>query len=136
MNAIDTNVLVYAFDLDSQQKGTRALELITTLPVGDTVLLWQVACELSAVLTRIGPRAPNIADPERALIIVRARFPLVIPRDSVLDLAWRIRRDHQVSTWDALLIAACVDAGVTRLYTEDLQGKPVIEGVEIVSPFA
>lgn len=41
----------------------------------------------------------------------------------------------QVSPWDALLIAACADAGVTQLFTEDMQGRPVIEGVTLVDPF-
>lgn len=136
MNAIDTNVLVYAFDLDAQAKGTRALELMESARPDDTVLLWQVACELGAVLTRIGPRSPNVPDRRAALESVRARLTLAMPSPDVLDSAWRLKEAHQLSYWDALLIAACIDAGVTRLYTEDLQSRPVIEGVNIVNPFA
>lgn len=37
---------------------------------------------------------------------------------------------------DELYDAACLDAGVTRLYSEDLPGRPPPEGLEIVNPFA
>jgi predicted nucleic acid-binding protein len=62
-------------------------------------------------------------------------FPLVVPSGSYVSRAWRLVADHQMSYWDAMLVAACVDAGVTRLYTEDVQGKPAIEGVEFINPF-
>jgi predicted nucleic acid-binding protein len=42
----------------------------------------------------------------------------------------------QWSFWDAMIVAACQDAGVTRLYSEDLPGSAPPEGLEIVNPFA
>lgn len=134
MNAIDTNILVYAFDLDEAVKGPQALQLIESLPLGETVLLWQVACELGAVLSRIGSRARNVRDREAAIDSVRTRFPLVVPSEHVLETAWRLHRDHELSYWDALLVGACLDAGVTQLFTEDIQSRPVIKGVKITNP--
>ena len=40
-----------------------------------------------------------------------------------------------VSFWDSMLYAACLDTGVTRLYSEDVPGS-AIPGLEIVNPFA
>ena len=40
------------------------------------------------------------------------------------------------SIWDSLLIAACQEASVTRLYTEDMQHGADYDGVNIVNPFA
>ena len=136
MNAIDTNVFVYAFDVDEAVKGVRALQLIESLPLGETVLLWQVACELGAVLSRIGSRARNVRDRQAAIDSVRTRFPLVCPTENVLDNAWRLHRDLGLSYWDALLIGACLDAGVIQLFTEDIQSRPIIQGVKITNPFA
>jgi predicted nucleic acid-binding protein len=65
---------------------------------------------------------------------VRARFPLVLPGPSVLDRGLELHRKHQVSYWDSLLLAACEDYGVTRLYSEDFQASPRVAGVEIVNP--
>ncbi|MEK6701786.1 MAG: hypothetical protein AABZ53_05955 [Planctomycetota bacterium] len=75
-------------------------------------------------------------DCSEAIASLRTCFPIVLPQLTTLDRSLRIHAEFQVSSWDALLIAACADAGVTRLYTEDMQSRPVIEGVELVNPFA
>ncbi|HLQ43521.1 MAG TPA: hypothetical protein VK137_02235 [Planctomycetaceae bacterium] len=53
MNAIDTNILVYAFDDAEPSKRLKAETLIDQLISSDeTVLLWQVACEFLGCLRR------------------------------------------------------------------------------------
>jgi predicted nucleic acid-binding protein len=46
MNAVDTNVLIYAHDPRDPAKQNKAVTLIASLT--DGVLLWQVACEYVA----------------------------------------------------------------------------------------
>jgi len=41
-----------------------------------------------------------------------------------------------MSYWDAMIVAACLEAGVTKLYSEDSFGYDNIDGLEIVNPFA
>jgi predicted nucleic acid-binding protein len=56
-----------------------------------------------------------------------------------LDVLERVRSLHieqQRAFWDATLVSACIERGVTRLYSEDLPGRAKIESPEIVSPFA
>lgn len=43
---------------------------------------------------------------------------------------------HQVSFWDRMLIASCLEGGVRTLFTEDLPGGSTIPGLKIVNPFA
>jgi predicted nucleic acid-binding protein len=136
MNAIDTNVIAYSVDGDAREKRTRALHFIQSLPTDNTVIIWQVVCELGAVLSRFVGQGRTEADPADVVRALTMRFPLAPTSDHLVLDALRLRKIHQLSYWDALLIAGCIDAGVTRLYTEDLQGKPVIEGVEIINPFA
>lgn len=55
MNAVDTNVLIYARDPRHPFKHERARQLTADMP--DGVLLWQVACEFIAAsrkLTDVG----------------------------------------------------------------------------------
>jgi predicted nucleic acid-binding protein len=59
-----------------------------------------------------------------------------LPDWKTLDAAARLTVTHALSSWDALLIAASAAAGVTRLFSEDLGGRPPIAGVELVNPFA
>jgi len=40
-----------------------------------------------------------------------------------------------VSLWDALILAACVEAGVEVFYSEDLPGFDDLADVRIVNPF-
>ena len=44
--------------------------------------------------------------------------------------------EQQWAFWDATLVSACLETGVSRLYSEDLPGRTTIESLEIVSPFA
>ena len=39
-----------------------------------------------------------------------------------------------LSHWDSMIIAACLEATVQTIYTEDL-GYSSIDGLEIVNPF-
>ena len=52
-----------------------------------------------------------------------------------MDVSERLLRKYSLSFWDALLVAACLEAGVTRLYTEDFGAYPRIDGLEIIDPF-
>lgn len=112
------------------------MQWIETLPESDTVIPWQVACELAAVVRKMVELGRFRGDSTEAIRALRACFPIELPQLATPERSLRIQERDRVSTWDALLIAACADAGVRRLYSEDLQGKPVIEGVEIVNPFA
>jgi len=51
MNAVDTNVLIYACDKREPIFQKRALELVNSLT--EAVLLWQVACEFIAASRKL-----------------------------------------------------------------------------------
>lgn len=53
MNAIDTNIFVYALQVDDPAKATVAMGLLEKLDPTDTILLWQVLCECSAVFEKL-----------------------------------------------------------------------------------
>ena len=131
----DTNVLVYAFDSSAPEKQDRALNLFDALASkGDAVLSTQVLQEFFVVTTR------KLATPlssERAEEIVRqfAQLPTVIIDPDLILQAVRFTRAHQVTFWDALVVAAAKFGGATELLTEDLQHGQTIEGVRIVNPF-
>src|SRR5262245_12105856 len=120
MNAIDTNILAYSIDASDPAKADAALALIERLSTIDTVLLWQVACELGAVVTKVRRRGGTTLTPEEVVATFRAKYALAFPDEWVLETAFELHDRHSLSYWDALLLAACVSAGVDALYTEDL----------------
>jgi len=55
--------------------------------------------------------------------------------ESSLDRAVHYAHTYMLSHWDSMLVAACADAGVTTLYTEDMGAPRKIDTVELVNPF-
>ncbi|HQH37328.1 MAG TPA: PIN domain-containing protein [Anaerolineae bacterium] len=65
--------------------------------------------------------------------------PTKIPLPStwqVQDIAEDLLRRYSLSFWDAMVIAACLAGGITRLYSEDFDAYPSIDGLEGLNPFA
>ena len=133
MIAVDTNVLIYACDSGAGPKHDRSLELLGT--IADGVLLWQVACEFIAAARKLAPRGLSPAFAWDRLRDFQSVFPLQLPAPEILDLARTLHLDHQCAFWDAMIFASCLNADVTRIYSEDLPGAP-ISGLEVVNPFA
>ncbi len=59
----------------------------------------------------------------------------VFPDASVWAEAYSLQTRHSLSTWDALLVAACIVGRIDRLYTEDMGSPRTIDGLSLVNPF-
>ena len=112
MNAIDTNVLVYAHDADEPTKQAKATSLLNQLVQNpfETMLLWQVAGELLSCLRKwesAGKISAN--DVEANFRDVLAMFPLRIPTVDVFDVSFGLRSRFSLSHWTAFssLLARC-----------------------------
>jgi predicted nucleic acid-binding protein len=139
MNAVDTNVFVYLFDVDEPVKQVRARACVDSLVQAPTpaVLLWQVACEFLGCVRKWEQSGKlSAGDAERNFQDVLRLFPLVLPTAPVLDRSRNLISAYSLSHWDSLLVAAAIEAGVDRLYTEDLQAGATYDGVTIINPFA
>lgn len=132
MNAVDTNVLIYAYDVRDAASHDKASRLIESLR--DGVTLWQVACEFIATSQRLKQPSFTGDIAWQRLGEVMRLHPLVTPTPRVLERARDLVRVHQLHFWDAMIHAACLDAGVKRLYSEDIPGS-AIPGLEIINPF-
>jgi predicted nucleic acid-binding protein len=139
MNAVDTNVFVYAMDVDEPIKQAKAQDLFQRLALisGSTVLPWQVAGELlSNLRKRESAGRISAAQVDAYFRKFLAMFPLVIPNVKVFSTYFDLRARFSLSHWDTLLLAACKEAGVTTLYSEDLDHGTNYDGLSVVNPFA
>jgi predicted nucleic acid-binding protein len=134
MNAVDTNVLIYAHDPRDPQKQATAVTLIESL--SDGALLWQVACEYLAASRKLEPLGYSLQEAWQDLDDLRAVWTTLLPSWSVLDQGHELMTRFSLSFWDGLILAACLDGGVVRLYSEDFGGYPTINGLEVINPFA
>ena len=133
MTALDTNILLYACDRADAKRQQIALNLIAHSR--DGVLLWQVACEFVAASRKLGAQGFTVSDAWSRLADFLNLFPLVLPTSGVLALGEQFHATHRVSFWDALILAACIEAGVDILYSEDVPGLTSLGALRVVNPF-
>jgi predicted nucleic acid-binding protein len=125
---IDTNVLIYA-----QQNGTKADRARALLARGGKLSV-QVLNEFAAVSRRkLGKDWREIAGAlEDALVLLGP--PLALTLD--LHVAARtLAETYRLSVYDALIVAAAIEAGCDTLYSEDMQHGQVIGSLRIQNPF-
>lgn len=132
MNAVDTNILLYAHDPRHAAKQAEAASLIESL--ADGALLWQVACEYLAASRKLQSFGLNYAQAWQDIRDLRRVWTTLLPNWSVLDGASRLLARHSLSFWGAMIIAACIEGGVRRLYSEDLGDLGHIGSLELVNP--
>jgi predicted nucleic acid-binding protein len=133
---VDTNILVYAYDISAGTKHDIARGLISGIwDAQNGVLSTQVVQELYVSVTK---KIPKPLDLQKAKEIVRDLLQWeVIVNDgvSVLD-AIEIQAKYRYSFWDALIITAALKGGADILMSEDLADGQDIEGLIIRNPFA
>jgi predicted nucleic acid-binding protein len=134
IETFDTNILIYAADHRDPEKQSAAIGLLRVSL--DAVLLWQVACEFISASRKLQAHGFTLARAWRQLEHYLRVYPLELPEPAVLDNAKALHINHGWSFWDAMIVAACNQAGVARLYSEDLPGGPAPGRLEIVNPFA
>jgi len=134
MNAVDTNILLYTCDKSDKRKHAIARKIIEETQ--GSVILWQVAAEFIGAARRLESRGFTREIAWARLKYFLGIYELVFPTRNVLAYAKRLHVEQQWSFWDAMIVGACCEAGVARLYSEDLPGAIPPDGLEIVNPFA
>ncbi len=135
---VDTNVLVYAVDLDKGDISAVA-NRITRLLLSErrAVTTPQAVIEFYNSTTRPKGRAQILS---RAAAV--AWLESWLDTSECLNLtaetsseALRACRKYQMSIYDAQMWAVAKVYAIPTLITQDLQSQPVIEGVRYVNPF-
>jgi len=130
---VDTNILVYADDLDAGTKREVAQDLLKeAITTRTAVFSTQVLQEYFVVATRkLGVESARARRKVELLAtsdVVRVDVPEIL---GAIDL----HRLHGLSFWDGLIVRSAATAGCKRLLSEDLQHGRVLEGVRIENPF-
>jgi len=133
---VDTNILIYAHDVDAGAKRSRAAEKLRQLwESGAGRLSVQVLQEFYVNVTQklatpvarstarevVSSYGAWIREPTTAETVTRAI--------DIVGLA-------QISFWDALIVASAEQVAATYIYSEDLNPGQTIAGVTVVNPLA
>jgi predicted nucleic acid-binding protein len=132
---VDSNVLIYAHDVDAGKKratAARALEELWSSRLG--VLSLQVLQEFYVNVTR-KISTPLLRETARAVVGTYAVW-CVETTPAELSTAFRIEDEARIGFWDALIVAAALKAGADRILSEDLSRGQRIRGIRIENPFS
>ena len=133
---IDTNLFVYQLEASDERKSSAADRIIREgIETSNACISFQVVQEcLNTALRKA--EIPLGTDQIRAyldnVLAPLLRVPASIP---LYNQALDVQSRYRYSFYDALIIAAALETGCTRLYTEDLQDGQQIEGLTIENPF-
>lgn len=133
---IDTNILVYSFDTANSAKCSIARAIVEEALTGNKgVISYQVVQEFLNVATRKFATPLHLDDAKVYLNRVLEPLCDVYASLELYEHALDVSQRWQYSFYDALIIAAAVQSGCSRLYSEDLQHGQKIQQLEIVNPF-
>lgn len=132
---VDTNVLVYARDASESGKQPRAAEWMQRLWQERTGRMsMQVLQEYYVVVTqKLDPGLPRTA--AHADIRLLQAWQPISTDVALLEAGWDFQQRHQLSFWDAMIVAAAVRVGAAFLLTENLQDGQEFSGTRVLNPF-
>jgi predicted nucleic acid-binding protein len=131
---VDTNILIYAHDVDAGIKHSRAQAAVMSLWNSRAgIVSPQVLQEFYVNVTRkIATPLPR-AD-ARELIEAYAQWQVAPVGAPEVLLACRLEERHQLSFWDALIVAAAQRAGARRILSEDFAAGRVLDDIRMENP--
>jgi predicted nucleic acid-binding protein len=125
---LDTNVLLYLLAADADKAG-RAEALVAA----GGVISVQVLNEFASVASRkLGVSIPEIRECLEPIARICSIEPLTRETHARgLEVAAR----YGLSVFDSMIVAAALLAGCDTLYSEDLQHRQRVDGLQIRNPF-
>jgi len=131
---VDSNIWVYAHDAREPEKQRKAREFLSELETNATIVIsTQVLLEFYSIATRkLGMpalEARSAASKIGSLDVVGASLELVQEAMDITVL-------HQLSVWDAMILAAAKARRCPVLWSEDLAEGTVLMGVKVKNPFS
>jgi len=132
---IDTNVLIYAHDIDAGAKRQVAKAVLQKLWNEKTGLLSaQVLQEFYVNVTRkiLTPLSKDLA---RRVVSSYSIWCMETTPTEILS-AFRIEDESGIGFWDALIVSAASKSDARRILSEDLNAGQRVAGILIENPFA
>lgn len=133
---VDTNIFVYSFDTQNDNKRQIANELIKTAVLDHRgCISSQVIQEFINVATKKFDTPMSITDCEKYLKNILSPICRVFTSLELYYKALDVMARWQYSFYDSLIIAAALKAECKILYSEDLQHNQKIQDLTIINPF-
>jgi predicted nucleic acid-binding protein len=132
---IDTNLLIYVFDINDPIKQAQAESLVKKLGENAALSTQTLAEFFIGITRRITPPLTSRQAYQHIEAFAEAFRVVEITKSVILDAA-RASRDYQMHYWDAQVWATAKLYQIPYVLTEDIPGRKSLEGVRFLNPFA
>ena len=132
---VDSNILVYAYDLAQGEKHMQAKALLLSLwESGLGCASIQVLQEFYVNVTR---KSKFPLSPEQATQVIEDFSDWTVHRPGIKDVVSAIELHHryQISFWDAMILQSARQSGCSILWSEDLSDSQEYGEVRVINPF-
>lgn len=131
---VDTNILIYAHDVDAGIKHETAKEVLRELwNERKGFLSVQVLQEFYVNVTR---KIPHPLSRESARQVVNSYMVWCIETTPAeISAAFRFEDESRIGFWDALIVSSAFKGGAERILSEDFSADQRIAGIQIENPF-
>jgi predicted nucleic acid-binding protein len=132
---LDTNILIYAYDLDAGAKHVKSKAIVDELwETKSGLLSTQVLQEFYVNATR--KLAIPLPRPfARSLVLKYKTWCTEITHGQIVA-AFQIEDECGIGFWDALIVAAAAHSRATKILSEDLNSGQRYAGILVENPFA
>ncbi len=132
---VDTNILVYGYDLDAGEKHQTALSIVKDLWLSNRgVISVQVLQEFFVITTGKIP-SPLSTSVAKDILKKISKWQVVVSDVTSVISAIEIQEGYGFSFWDSLIVSSAIEGGAKTLLTEDISDGQVVKGVTIKNPF-
>jgi predicted nucleic acid-binding protein len=132
---VDSNVLIYAYDVKAVAKNRIAKAVLRELWSEQAgIVSVQVLQEFYVNVTRQIP-TPLPKEVARRVVEDYSVWSVeTTPHE--ISRAFRIEDESGIGFWDALIVSSALKSGATRILSEDLNAGQRISGIRIENPFS
>ena len=132
---VDTNIIVYAYDISAGEKHRKAVEIMKDIwSTGYGIISSQVLQEFFVNVTRKIAKPLNVLT-AKEIVKDLLKWKTVSINGEIILEAIDIHNEYKYSFWDSAIIAAAIEGGAGVLLSEDLRDKHKIKGLVIKNPF-
>lgn len=132
---LDTYVLIYAYDLEAQDKHQKAKDIVYSFWNDRGALIsTQVLQEFYVNVTSKIPHPLSLAT-ARSIIEQYQVWPVITNTTESVVRASEIQERYQLSFWDSLIISSAEKGGAKTILSEDFSHDQSIVGIRIQNPF-
>ncbi len=127
---LDTNILIYAFGRQDDQRKQIAKTIITKCNI---ISIQAVNETIYVLLLKFNLTYNEVYE---IVEFMKQTFVISDLNTNILDQAIKISDRYRFSFWDSMMVAAALNNHCSVFYSEDMQNKQVIEDrLQIINPF-